>query len=279
MSGASLDLNSNVTVRCINKYGKVVRTSKLHNKATVTMVQGLLEFLSGSFTKTITNKNGSTITPEEVSRYVPVKIKFGTVGINQKDGRLLSVDSSKMKTPTFDDYKLQDEVTDVYTKITGNKITFDTIEITSYEDTNNSMGLLLQVKLPAGRLVGQGSDKDRTWFTRDNSQTEGKGWTYFNPFTNEYEAMFTEIGLFSESVTSGQDYLLARVLFDGRTDVDPDTGEVVYDIDGLSTNPIVQTDSTSLVIEWRIGIASLGQNDQVYSSSKAPRLDKTTIGG
>lgn len=282
MSNAALSMNSNVTIKCLDKYGKVIRTSKIHNKATVVMVQGLLEFLSGSFTPTTTNNSYDTLTTNEISSYVPVKVKFGTVGVVQKYNEglekyvLSRIDKSRMKTPTFDDYKLQDDITDIYTEISGKEVTFDTIEITNYDNSNNSMGLLMQAKLPAGRLVGIGAGKDRTWFTRDSSVTRNKGWTYFNPYTNEYETMFTELGLYSTSVSTGHDRLLARVLFDGKTDVNPDTGEVVYDIDDLATNPIVQSDSTSLVIEWRIGIVALGQNDEVYSSTKVPQLKDTT---
>ena len=220
-----------------------------------------------------------TLTTDEISSYVPVKVKFGTVGVIQKYDEKLEkyvlsrVDRSRMKTPTFDDYKLQDDVTDTYKETTGNEITFDTIEITNYDDSNNSMGLLMQVKLPAGRLVGSGAGKDRKWFTRSNLDN---GWAYYNPFTQEYETMITELGLYSTSVNTSNDRLLARVLFDGKTDVNSSTGEVVYDIDGLSTNPIIQSDSTSLVIEWRIGIISLGQNDEVYSSTKVPQLKDTT---
>lgn len=279
--GVALTMNSNVTVKCINKYGKVFRTSKVHNKATVVMVQGLLEFLSGSFTPTITNNFNDTLTTNEISSYVPVKVKFGTVGVVQKYDETLGkyvlsrVDKSRMKTPTFDDYKLQDDITDIYTKISKKEITFDTIEITNYDNTNNSMGLLMQVKLPAGRLVGMGAGKDRRWFTRDSEGVEGSGWSYYNKFTNEHEAMFTELGLYSTSVSTGHDRLLARVLFDGKTSVDSNTGEIVYDIDDLVTNPIVQSDSTSLVIEWRVGIVSIGQNDEVYSSTKVPQLKDT----
>lgn len=78
--------------------------------------------------------------------------------------------------------------------------------------------------------------------------------------------MFTELGLYS-----GSGVLLARVLFDGKINVTSDGG-FEYEDDSYINNPIVQSDTSSLVIEWRIGIVSIGQNDHVISGADLRNL-------
>lgn len=276
-TNAAMKVDSNVTIKTIDRHGKVIKTANIHNKATMHMVTGLLEFLSGSFTpvSTMDGKEEYT-TPDEIKSYVPVKLRLGTVGVKMADRasdkpRITGINSSEFKIPTFDDYKLQNDITDYYTKVTSQEITFDTISITSFDDTNNSMGLLMQVKLPAGRLTGVGVGDERKYFIDNvlssSGISSGHGWTYFNTFKKKYEAIFTELGLVSDTGN-----LLARVLLNGKTTVDAE-GEIVFDDDQDDTNPITQADDTSLVIEWRIGIISLGHNDYVISAAKSvPQL-------
>ena len=290
MSDAALGIDSNVTIRCIDKYGKVIRTARLHNKATSIMVQGLLEFLAGHFVPTKTNPKEENVTPEEMASYIPVSLRFGNVGVKMDDRKtdkpvLRSskdrgpIEYSEIKTPAFNDHALQNDITSYYidmSDVASGMITFDTTDLTNYDNPNTSTGLLLQAKLPAGRLVGVGKGEDREYFT-DNTLEEyyqkpmdGRGWSYYNPSTDEYEAMFTELGLYSNN-----NNLLARVVFDGEI-LEIDNGKITYRIDGANNNPIVQTDSTSLVIEWRIGIVSLGQNDHVVSATnKVPKVEES----
>ena len=272
-TNAAVKVDSNVTIKTIDSHGKVVKTANIHNKATMHMVTGLLEFLRGAFipVSTMDNKQEYT-TPDEIASYIPVKLRLGTVGVKMSNRasdkpKLTGINSSEFKIPTFADYKLQNDITPYYTNITSQEITFDTVNITNFDDPNNSMGLLLQVKLPGGRLTGFGSGEGREYFTDNIVGETGIGWTYFNTFKNKYEAIFTELGLVSDSGN-----LLARVLLNGKTTVDSE-GEIIFDDDADDTNPITQADDTSLVIEWRIGIISLGQNDYVISASKTiPQL-------
>lgn len=271
----SLSVESNVTIKVLDKYSNLVRESHLHNKATFTMVQGLLRFLLGDFTPTEENPYMSSLTPEEISRYIPSHFVLGNVGVKMT-GRdtekpLLDktnpIDYGEMTKPVFSTTSLQDElgatVQDRKTTILEDLpvLKFETADLTDFDDPNNSMGLVFRTFVPAGTLVGVGTGSDRKYFTDLNLKTPGAGWVYYNPRSEEYETLITEMGLVS---STGE--LLARVLFDGLLTVD-DSGEVSYDIDGADNNPVIQTDTTSLVIEWRVGIISIGQNDHVISGA------------
>lgn len=276
MSSAALDLDSNVTIKCIDEYGNITRQSEIHNKATTKLVEGLLRFLCGDFDITKYNSKEEWLTSDEASKYIPTKLHLGTVGVRMSDRdskypKLIQINSADFKKPTFDDYKLQEDITPRYTDITGQVLKFDTVEITTFDDPNNSMGLLLQVFLPIGKLVGVGRDKNRVHFTdyglnqldeEDYPVESGKGWSYYNSKEDEYQAVFTELGLMSST-----NELLARVLFNSKVVVNPETSEIIYDMDNSDNNPIIQSDSSALVVEWRIGIISLGQNDHVVSGA------------
>lgn len=286
MSQSALSVNSNVTIRCIDKYGKVIRTSHIHNKATLTMVEGLLRFLCGDFNCSRYNSNYDYITNDEANHYIPSEVRFGDVGVQMKSRDtdkplLLAYDSAghfidvgQIKKPTFDEFRLQDEIDYLNPAFGCAPVKFENLEMTEFDDPNNSMGLLMRAFFPAGRLVGfkdENSETGRTYFidktwSDTDSIGRGKGWVYWNESRDEYEAIFTELGLYS---STGK--LLARVVFDGESYVDPE-GVITFEDDAYDYNPIIQSDSSSIVVEWRIGIVSIGQNDHVVSGADVGNL-------
>ena len=82
---AAVQVNNNVKITVMDGNGRTLRSSNLHNKATMHMVTGLLEFLGGYFNPVATNNNSGYTSPEEISSYVPVHLHLGTVGIKMTD--------------------------------------------------------------------------------------------------------------------------------------------------------------------------------------------------
>jgi hypothetical protein len=277
VSNISLAANSNVTIRCINKYGKVIRSSHIHNKATVVLVEGLLRYLKGDFTPSSYNLN--SYDGDEAIRYIPAELRFGNIGVEinnrSADQPILSgINSSVFIQPTFNAYKLQQELLVSNSTYESRWDTatpkFESADISTYDDPNNSMSLLLQAFIPAGQLVGfknQEEDQPAEFIPwTDEYAGSGRGWAFYNPSTHEYQTLLTEMGLYSGN------NMLARVLFDGEITIDTEgvgdeVGQINYVDPNYDLNPIIQSETTSMIVEWRIGITSIGQNDVVSSSA------------
>lgn len=278
MSNISLATNSNVTIRCINKYGKVIRSSHIHNKATIVLVEGLLRYLKGDFTPSSYNLN--SYDGDEAIRYIPAELRFGNIGVEINDRgtdqpTLSGINSSVFIQPTFNAYKLQQplqvsSLSEYRSQWDATIPKFESADISTYDDPNNSMSLLLQVFIPAGQLVGFKNQEDNQpvefipWI--DQYAGTGYGWAYYNTNTHEWQTLLTEMGLYSGN------NLLARVLFDGEIEINTEEegdsqGQIIYTDPNYDLNPIIQSQSTSMIVEWRIGITSIGQNDIVSSSA------------
>lgn len=265
ISNAVVDLDCNVQVKFLDRHGKVLRTSYKHNKATVNLVDGILRFLKGDFSDTEYNKGNNT--PDEAEIYIPVRAGFGRIGVkilesqNPIDRRFDFIDKDEFVTPTFDSISLQEPVEfSDYTLLR-----FKRVSQVGYTDNNNAECLEFSLYINPGKLVGY----------LDNQEDGTKvfkpyDWTYYNPKNQEYETMLTEIGLFSSS-----NILLARVLFDGDV-----TKEEYFDTEGISqgyypvfskpndeNNPITQSESTTIVLTWRVGIVSVGKNDEFVTQN------------
>ena len=262
---AVVNINSNVTVQYLDRHNKVIRVSRNHNKATVNMVDGILRLLRGDFNDTVYN-NGSN-TPDEAEIYIPVRVEFGRVGVKIKesanpiDRRFNYIDRDEFAVPTFDSIALQEPVesTDF-----NSILRFKRITQVGYTDNNNSECLEFSLYINPGKLVGRNTEQE------DGSKVfVPYDWTYYNPKTQEYEAMFTEVGLFS-----GSDVLLARVLFDGEVKSEEyvESGESkgkypVFSVLSDEDNPVTQSESTTIVLTWRIGIVSVGKNDEFVTQN------------
>lgn len=274
MENAAVNLNSNVRVKYIDRYGKVIRESAKHNKATVNLVDGILRFLRGDFSTTIYNQG--SITPDEAEVYIPVRAALGRIGVKisdesqqTKDRRFSYIDRDDFVTPTFDSHELQEEVT--FNNDTDyTLLKFRKIHQVGASDNNNSECLEFILYLNPGKLVGYKRDviDSKTKVTR--TEFVPYDWSYYNPQTDEYEAMFTEVGLFSSS-----NVLLARVLFDGKVgtseyfdDQGVSHGKYpVFEDPNSEDNPIIQSESTTVVLTWRIGITSVGKNDTLVTQN------------
>lgn len=267
-SNAVVNLDFNVKIQCIDKYGKVIRTTRKHNKASVNLVDGILRFLRGDFNVTKYNNQVET-TPNEAEIYIPVNAQFGRIGVKISNPdlepikrRFDHIDTAELIEPTFDTYSLQEAIippeiaTDTFKKL----MKFSRISQVGYTDNNNSECLEFSLYINPGKLVGY-----------EDTQSDGSRifipypWAYYNPKIEEYEVMLTEIGMVSSS-----DVMLARVLLDGEV-----TSEEFIDEQGVNQgtypvfinpssedNPITQSQTTTIVLIWRIGIVSVGKNDE-----------------
>lgn len=269
---AEVQVSSNVTITVLNKKNEVVQTIKKHNKATVVMVEGLLHFLQGWYSNTEHNESLGGGNPEDSLIYIPTKIGFGNIGVyTQVESTygdvpmFLSVNSGDFVQPTFNSSALQslllkwkDKTDEVgYRQFTNSMLT-------SYEDLNNSESLCFTVKVSPGQLVGE------NFYSEDGSPVfTPYERSFYNPELGQYCTMITEIGLFSSENT-----LLARVLLDApvvRRDASNRGDKVGYtyqfeDPESFS-NPIIQTEDTTLVVEWNIGLISVSDQDKFITQS------------
>lgn len=259
VGNAVVDLNCNVQVKVIDRHGKVIRTSQKHNKATINLVDGILRFLKGDFSNTEYNNGDNT--PDEAEIYLPVRAEFGRIGVKMKESPILKdrrfdyVDYDEMVQPTFDSIALQEPIS--FSDYTLLK--FKRISQVGYTDNNNAECLEFSLYINPGKLVGYNED------TPEGKEFKPYDWSYYNPEKDEFETMLTEVGLFSSS-----NILLARVLFDGEvrseTYSDGTTYPSFVDIND-DDNPVVQSQSTTVVLVWRIGIVSVGKNDEFVTQS------------
>lgn len=267
-SSAIVDVKGNVQIRYLDRHGKVIRETTKHNKATVNLVDGILRFLKGDFNSTVYRKISPTA-PNEAELYIPVRAAFGRVGVKitsadkPENRRFNYIDKNEFVVPTFDSDRLQEEV--VFQNDTDyTLLKFSKVSQVGYTDNNNSECLEFSLYINPGKLVGYNED------TPLGKKFVPYDWSYYNPEIQEYEAMFTEVGLFS-----GSNILLARVLFDGDV-----TSNEYYNEEGESqgkypiledfsddNNPVIQSESTTIVLVWRIGIVSVGKNDELTTQN------------
>lgn len=272
-ANAVVDLDCNVTVQVIDRQGKVVRTSRKHNKASLNLVDGILRFLKGDFNPTGYSVPTDT-TPDEAEIYIPTSAQFGRIGVKIAnpesppiERRFDYIDTSEFVIPTFDTYSLQEPIVppEISYESFKNLMKFSRISQVGYTDNNNAECLEFSLYINPGKLVGY-----------EDTQSDGSRvfvpyqWSYYNPKTEEYEVMLTEVGMISNS-----DVMLARVLFDGEV-----TSEEFTDTSGTpqghypvfvnpndDNNPIVQSQTTTIVLIWRIGIVSVGKNDEFVTQN------------
>lgn len=278
LGSSVVDLDCNVNIKVLDKYKRIVRNSSVHNKATVNMIDGILRFMKGDFTKVAYS---DALAPEDGTPYIPTQIRFGRIGVKIKENPLDRrpnfdyVNSGEFIQTVFSTTSLQEPCISKFEESDqgGSSIsyTFDKIRQTGYSDSNNAECLEFSVYITPGTLVGQTfSDPDPDDPTKVIKTFKPYHYSYWNPDIGEYEAMITEIAL-----TSDKGVLLARVLFDGSvgTGVAEDsegnalgTYPLPDDPDGEFT-PIVQSQSSTVVITWRIGIVSVGKNDKVVTDN------------
>lgn len=273
MKELALTLTHNVNIKVIDRNKRVIRDINIHNKANSTMIEGVLRFLRGDFDITKYKEANPSL---ESIYYIPVDMRIGNIGVmidstDEDTPRFQEFDTGQIKTPSFDEYRLQKEIgyNNQEEYILDYPTNFDSSVITTSDDPNNSMSLLISKFYSAGSLVGYGRGAEREYYTNKNVGP-GKGWVYYNPYSmigptgnpiGEYETMLSELGLYSSD-----NRLLARVAFDGEVHVS-DTGIIRYADPDYEYNPIIQSDSSSVLVKWKIGITSIGANDHIISGA------------
>lgn len=266
----AVGLDSNVNIKILDRSGHIIREVNQHNKATSQLVEGIVKFLKGEFSSPITNQSGGQLSPDETLPYVPVSAVFGYVGVHTQtvDGQRYfdHFAPDEVTLPAFSTRFLQEPC-----KRNGNLVryNFSKIRTTSFSDDNNSLGLefSLYITPSAGGLVGY----------IDSSTFKPNDWTYYNPDpeVKSYQAMLSEVGLFSGT----SDIPLARVVFkNGVATVG--TGSSAYpsssDLNKEGA-PIVQSQSTSIVLTWTINITSIGDNDTFVTNSSLPTTTSESL--
>ena len=281
ISQAPVGLNCNVIVTVKNRDGQVVQRSMMHNKATMYLVDGLLRFLKGDFNKSSTNLEPEETSWSEAQVYLPNRISYGNVGVLDFSRSFVNelgepipefngIAPDRFLYPTFNSYRLQDEIPDPSDRTVISPAKVSTVVLS---DANNSEGLRIFVEIPAGSLVGR-------WIERPDPDNPGEfldpkftpyDYAMYNPLTQEYETIITELGLFSNTGA-----MLARVLFDGQVDVTKYYQESSSIVAGQyasfanpndPSNPIIQSQSTAVVVEWQIDIVSIGADDHLITDT------------
>lgn len=273
---AVVDLDCNVNIKVLNSQRRVIRNTSVHNKATVNMVDGILRFMKGDFTRT---SYSNALAPDDGSHYLPSQIRFGRIGVKIKKDlkdekpHFDHINQGEFVQTVFSTMSLQEPCTDKFeeSESGGDLVvsSIDKVRQVGYADSNNAECLEFSVYITPGTLVGKVLTPDIDSLDQTPVFVPYH-YSYWNPRIGEYEAMITEIAL-----TSDRGVLLARVLLDGEVKskefIDSDgnslgTYPVVDDPDG-DTSPIIQSQSSTVVITWRIGIVSVGKNDEVVTQS------------
>ena len=275
MPNAALDINVNVTIKLVDKHGNILDTRKVHNKANRSLVSGIIQFLQGSFNPSefndpyekYSNPDSAVITNAlAAKKYIPSCTGVGYVGVVINDSghglvdHTLIIDSDQQAKPSFFETDLQVPVPNVA------RVKFSRVRPTVGLDINNSEGLSLNTVFPKGYLVIKYQDGKPVYDQEGHVQYRDNYFWYYGADgdwseANKKKAMaITEVGLYSNT-DSSQGLLLARVLLDGQL-AEGAAGQkgVMADKD-YPYNPLIQTEDTSVIVEWNIGIISIGTND------------------
>lgn len=256
MNSAPLAIENNVTIRTVNKYGKTVRITHAHNKATKSLVKGILRFLSGEFNPTTYNPNLANVNINGASPYIPIKLGFGIEGVSFSDRATDQPKLSGVSSVSPTTFNTTSLFVPIDMKVFPSPFKFDSTREIPFAGSD-SLGLSLTAYVSPGKLVSKpNGDTDRTYYIDQTVGTD-EGWVYYDFFENKYAALFTEIGLYS-----GNDTLLARIALTGEVTVDSSTGHPTVEDPAGDYNPVIQDDDSSLIIEWKIGLISVDDNYQ-----------------
>lgn len=274
MSDAALNLNFNIKIKVLDKYGKIIQEKRVHNKANRTMVNSIIQFLQGVFNPSEFNDPYEKYSnPEQAiinnaygaRRYIPSCTGVGNCGVTLEDHKLVITEDQQTQ-PNFYETKLQHEFEDI------NRIKFRRVRPVRGYDLNNSEGIVFTTVLPKGYLVYVYEDGEVKHDEQGNPVYRENYFDYYGEegtdATSVRANVITEIGLFSNT-NKDNGLLLARVLLDGKL-ADGELGQrgVMADPD-YEYNPLIQTENTSVVIEWKIGIISIGTNDEFIVESES----------
>lgn len=277
MNDASLNVNFNIKIKIVDSKGKTLQEKHIHNKATRNMVNSIIQFLQGSFNPSEFNDPYEKYSnPEQAiinnaygaKRYLPSCTGVGDIGVGIQtsgDDKIISINQDLFAKTSFYDTELQQEI-DVP------RIKFRRVRPVRGYDLNNSEGIVFTTVLPKGYLVYVYEDGEVKHDEQGNPVYRENYFDYYGEEGTDATSVranaITEIGLFSNT-NKDNGLLLARVLLDGKL-ADGELGQrgVMADPD-YEYNPLIQTENTSVVIEWKIGIISIGTNDEFIVESES----------
>jgi len=237
MKDITIGVDSNITIKVVDRKNNIIEKREVHNKATEAMVDGLLRFLSGEFTPSSLNNYGELgLAGGDAIQYIPTYVGVGNPGLTYSGGTYVYTPESIVE-PTFFDTELEKEM---YVEGKLERIAVTKNNRINYLNNNNSAGMLLQAYYPAGYSV------------IDPITLQPYADTFVDE-SNERATYISEIGLFSGEVGE-ESLLLARAVFNGEIGVDDNA-------------PIKQTEYSSVIVEWKIGIVSIGEDDNYITEA------------
>lgn len=285
MSNNALNLNCNVTLKVIDSKQRVLREIHIHNKANRALVDGLLQFLQGAFTPSqfndpaeVLDNPESTIISNAYSAkpYIPSCMGFGSIGIRYEtvDG-VSTIDQNTLDyvKPNFYETSLQDE-------LHVPRVKFKKLRQAVGSDLNNSESIVMTTVLPLGYLVYDHDESGNIKYD-ENGNPIYRDLGYFTDLEGNRACIITEVGLFSNT-SEDQGLMLARILLDGEFEnengvLTPNGKRGKFADESYQYNPLIQTDKTAILIEWKIGIVSLGTNDEFIVSNPGNSNDSNEV--
>lgn len=242
MSNQSFGFNSNVTIKIFDENNRLKSISRIHNKATELMVQGVLQYLQGNFTGSQYNK--ITNQTSDAWRYVPCYISLGDGGLSISQGTI-KFEASEDPNPTYDDRSLVRFLT---------SSSLDR-SVQVKDNTHQDCGAILLSAIFDKSFLGPRSYNVKRVWDNDSESSIKSG------------CLITELGLMAGPNSSSN--LLARVALNSDKDENGDSIFVDngYPIRENAVNPnkapIFKRDDRYIIVEWRIGIVSIGSDDEV----------------
>ena len=188
MLGVNLDMQSNVRVTVYDKNYNIKYQAEQHNKAGVSLIQGVLKFLRGEF-------NPSNLTNDMIAHnvnaaklYIPSYVSFGNGGLTVTgSGSSIVITNEVSKTNFYDTTLEREMVNEQY-----NRLPISKSELGTSSGADNGI-LSLTTYVPVG------------YYTHDPTFGVKDGVVYMS-----------EVGLFSNlyyGTKSNTGKLLARVIF------------------------------------------------------------------
>lgn len=248
----SFGLESNVKIQVFNKNKKPIYVRNIHNKATRTMVQGILRYLQGHFTgSTVSNTNGD---PSLGQDYIPACLLLGDPGVEVNDHVFQGV--TELSTPAYTDSVMLKPIAPIASE--NSKVA--KCVVPNILATNDGDGILLRFHF---------GEKDFVY--KPTSQIEYLPNTYYVSSLEKQGSLIRELCLTNDYTTFEDSIVpknvLARVVLDG-----PVTEEGLPDdsVPGVNPNhlPIFKTNDEFIIIDWKLSIISIGQNDIIASSEE-----------
>ena len=255
-SSMGFALMNNVEVTVIDKETcHIKKTFTTHNKATRSMVRGILHFVEGKFTETSLRNN--PLHDDEVPRnFIPCYFGFGDGGVEIKDGIPQPYDNVNTQYP-----KLEDGWTETVDYLSTHLVR--EFHTPTPLDENPTGSLRYRLRKQEDTL-DQSYDEDMYKTITDKSSLSMDSLYFYcetpvselNQEYNMHNVYVTELGLFAGQARDKND-LLAYVKLNNIKD---DNGDVI------DSNVLYVTPRDTVIINWVITIAAIGKDNILTAS-------------